>query len=32
LRILIPRVEFFETPAFTRHLRSYLTDDEYAAL
>jgi len=25
-------VEFFETPAFTRHLRSYLTDDEYAAL
>jgi mRNA-degrading endonuclease RelE of RelBE toxin-antitoxin system len=25
-------VEFFETPAFTRHLGSYLTDDEYAAL
>jgi mRNA-degrading endonuclease RelE of RelBE toxin-antitoxin system len=25
-------VEFFETPAFTRHLSTYLTDDEYAAL
>ena len=25
-------MEFFETPAFTRHLSAYLTDDEYAAL
>jgi hypothetical protein len=25
-------VEFLETPAFTRHLSSYLGDDEYAAL
>ena len=32
MRILACGVEFFETPAFTRHLRSYLTDDEYATL
>jgi len=32
LRILAFKVEFFETPAFTRHLPSYLTDDDYAAL
>jgi mRNA-degrading endonuclease RelE of RelBE toxin-antitoxin system len=25
-------VEFFETPAFTRHVDRYLRDDEYAAL
>ena len=25
-------MEFLETPAFTRHLSAYLTDDEYAAL
>ena len=25
-------MEFFETPAFTRHIGSYLEDDEYAAL
>jgi hypothetical protein len=25
-------VEFFETPAFTRRLSAYLTDDEYAGL
>ena len=25
-------MEFFETPAFTRHLHEYLSDDEYAAL
>ena len=25
-------MEFFETPAFTRHLSAYLTDDEYAGL
>jgi len=25
-------VEFFETPAFTRHLPRYLGDDEFAAL
>jgi len=25
-------VEFFEAPAFSRHVRTYLTDDEYASL
>jgi mRNA-degrading endonuclease RelE of RelBE toxin-antitoxin system len=25
-------VEFFETPAFTRHVHRYLSDDEYAAV
>lgn len=25
-------MEFFETPAFTRHLPKYLTDDQYAEL
>jgi mRNA-degrading endonuclease RelE of RelBE toxin-antitoxin system len=25
-------VEFFETPAFTRHVHDYLSDDEYAAV
>ena len=25
-------ITFFETPAFTRHLSSYVNDDEYRAL
>lgn len=25
-------MEFFETPAFTRHVHRYLSDDEYAAV
>ena len=29
---IVGQVEFFETPAFTRRVHDYLSDDEYAAV